>query len=236
MAKAIILATALRGTRRGRHSAISCCSCGNLRPRTLPCALAPPSGAAVSSRRRVCLVCRVLSVPSVWSVCLSVSWLRLLGTGCRRQSAPGERRALRVYPRSRKPRRGRRRAPSTAGSPALRCCLAQASPWHHGQEACNARFGLAAIPRARALAGLCLSQVGPWPCCHTRGPCLGWPAPSSSPSARVFPPWSAGFPRLPRPRAPRRQCAGSAVGQGVGEATNKALPMISVFAKGEATN
>ena len=137
MAKAIILATALRGTRRGRHSAISCCSCGNLRPRTLPCALAPPSGAAVSSRRRVCLVCRVLSVPSVWSVCLSVSWLRLLGTGCRGQSTPGERRALRVYPRSRKPRRGRRRAPSTAGSPALRCCLAQAS---HGQEACNARF------------------------------------------------------------------------------------------------
>ena len=148
MAKAIILATALRGTRRGRHSAISCCSCGNLRPRTLPCALAPPSGAAVSSRRRVCLVCRVLSVPSVWSVCLSVclsvSWLRLLGSGCRGQSMPGERRALRAYPRfgaaSRKPRRGimgRRRAPSTAGSPALWCCLAQAS---HGQEACNARF------------------------------------------------------------------------------------------------
>ena len=112
MAIAIILATALRGTRRGRHSAISCCSCGNLRPRTLPCALAPPSGAAVSSSssRLSCLscpsVCLVGLVCPVCRRCGCFSWALAVVDGRRQGSTRhcGFTRALGAA--SRRPRRG----------------------------------------------------------------------------------------------------------------------------------
>ena len=175
-----------------------------------------------SSSRLSCLSC---PVGLVCLVCLSVSWLRLLGSGCRGQSAPGKHQALRVHPRfraaSRRPRRGimgRWRAPGTAGSPALRCCLAQASPRHHRQEACNARFGrrFAGAPRPprpraprRQGAGVPGLAAKPWPV-----PLL----------ASAVHKWVPGLAAIPKARALAGQCLFRAVPAAVVGAFSRARP------------